>query len=45
MSVYAITVKDRQTGKTQVIRVEAKKNIVEAKQIVMKDYGVAYKVK
>lgn len=36
MSVYTITVKDRQTGKTQVIRVEAK-NIVKAKQIVMKD--------
>lgn len=43
MVIYAIRIKDRQTGKILVIKIAAK-SIQEARQIAAKDYGVAYEI-
>lgn len=44
MAKYAVILKDRQTKKQKTVWIEAK-NMQEAKQIAMKDYGVAYEIK
>ena len=44
MGKYAITLIDRQTKKTTVVWIEAT-NRQEAKQIAMRDYGIAYEIK
>lgn len=40
---YAITIKDRSTGKKSVVRIEAGSR-KEAIQIAKRDYGVAYEI-
>lgn len=43
MATYKIRIKDRQTGKTTVVPVEAK-NMQEAKAIAIQRYGVSHEV-
>ncbi len=40
---YPIRLKDRETGKVIVVHIEAK-SFTEAKQIAMRDYGLAYEI-
>ena len=44
MAVYTFTLKDKQTGKIQYVKIEAKTR-QEAKQIALRDYGVAFEVR
>ena len=44
MTKYAIRLIDRQNKKQVIVYIEAK-NLQEAKQIAMRDYGLAYEIK
>jgi hypothetical protein len=44
MAKYAIRLIDRQNKKQVIVYIEAK-NLQEAKQIAMRDYGLAYEIK
>ncbi len=44
MAKYAIRLIDRQSKKQVIVYIEAK-NLQEAKQIAMRDYGLAYEIK
>ena len=44
MANYAIRLIDRQSKKQVIVYIEAK-NLQEAKQIAMRDYGLAYEIK
>ncbi|WP_315521499.1 hypothetical protein [Leptotrichia wadei] len=44
MAKYAIRLIDRQNKKQVIVYIEAK-NLQEAKQIALRDYGLAYEIK